>query len=278
MSIVAVERMWSRDSSNLSSLGNGRLKMTVQEGYQVVHSVDATQIEIQSAAGLPTVDSIYPGTSFVYTNSLAPQRVSPIMSVVIANYEGETDEGPELPEISYTDTSTTASIDEDWNGAPIVTTAGESIAGVTTEISDPVMRVRRKYRSFSQYATAAYRRATNSDIFNGWPPGTARLTQFDAKYVGNLTDGYWDVTATITFRFPYRTTPDKAWYARVLNQGYEYLDGGRRKRATEEDGAPVTSPVLLKQDGSIERYAASAYWLEFQLYDSLPYNALGLLA
>jgi hypothetical protein len=278
MTILDVTKMWSRDGSTVTSVGSGKYKMTVQEGYQVVHSVDATQLEIMSAASLPAIDSQYAGTDFVYLNSLAPQRVSPIMSVVVVNYQGETAEGGfEYPEISYTDASTTAAIDEDYNGKPIVTKAGEPIEGITKEIADPVMRIRRKYRSFSQYATARYRDATNSDTFNSWPAGTARLTQFDAKLVGDPTRGYWDVTATITFRWPYRTSPAHAWYARVRHEGYDYLDSGKRLRATNESGEPVNRPVLLKTNGDIERNAANAVWLEFQLYDSLPFNALGLL-
>jgi hypothetical protein len=98
--------------------------------------------------------------------------------------------------------------------------------------------------------------------------------------------GYWEITAQIQFRYPYRTTPDKAWYARVRHEGfYEKINVGTKKaivRAVDGNKEPMTRKVLLDNNGyrlqpPAEGEQQNAVWLEFKLYDSLPFNALGLL-
>jgi hypothetical protein len=143
--------------------------------------------------------------------------------------------------------------------------------------------------SFSPYVQARYRRAVNSDNFLGWPPGTAKLMKFSASNVFGETGGYWEITAQIRFRYPYRTTAEKAWYARVRHEGfYEKIDlsgpgaGTRIVRAVDGNKEPMTRKVLLASDGyrlpvPAEGEEQIANWLEFKLYDSLPFNALGLL-
>ena len=86
------------------------------------------------------------------------------------------------------------------------------------------------------------------------------------------------MTASIRFRYPFNTTPEKAWYARVRHEGfYEKLSDGRIVRAIDDNGEPTTKPVLLKEDGTRETVSENAYWLEFKRYQPLPYNVLGLL-
>ena len=280
MTIHSVDKMWSRDSSDFEVIEGNAVRVAIREAYQVVHSEDATPLEIQGADGIPAANSTYPGTSYVYAMRAAPTRVSPIMSIVEVAYEGESD--ADSPEIRYTDVGADMEIDEDFDGNPIVTDCGEFMEGVVAQFADPQLIVRRKFLEFDQFLTAAYRRATNSDFFNGWPPGTARLTQFDAELVGGEVTGHWMVTATITFRFPYRTTADKAWYARTLHQGYyenkpSNLFPTNIVRAKDAAGEPTVRPVLLKPGGVRETNPFNAYWKEWKLYDSLPYNSLGLL-
>ena len=53
-------------------------------------------------------------------------------------------------------------------------------------------------------------------------------------------------------------------------------------RAVDDNKEPVTKEVLLDARGfripeAAEGEVQIAHWLEFKLYDSLPYNALGLI-
>jgi hypothetical protein len=243
---------------------------------------------VYTSAGLPLVGDLYPGTFAIDCKTLTPERVSPIMAIVTANYSGES--GPtdgtsspiDLPySIEWGGSTTDEAIDEDWNGKPIVTKNGEPIEGLTERLTDDVVTIERAFLTVNRYALRAYRRATNSDTFLGWPPGTARIMDDNAKavFVGGVIK-YWNVRATIQFREPFRTTPDKAWYKRVRHEGILVRD----TPGAEPDIAfglktktPVTKPILLKADGTRETNPDNAHWLEFQTLGSLPYNALGLV-
>jgi hypothetical protein len=243
---------------------------------------------VYNSSGLPLVGHLYPGAFGIDCKSLSPQRVSPIMAIVTANYSGEV--GPtditsspiDLPySIEWGGTTTDEAIDEDWNGKPIVTKNGEPIEGLTERLTDDVVTIERAYLTVNRYALRAYRRATNSDTFLGWPPGTARIMDDNAKavFVGGVIK-YWHVRAVIQFREPFRTTAAKAWYKRVRHEGILVRDsaGSKPHVAWDETGkTPVTKPVLLKEDGTKETNPEAAHWLEFKVLGSLPFNALGLV-
>lgn len=175
--------------------------------------------------------------------------------------------------------TTDEAIDEDWNGKPIVTANNEPIDGLTERLTDDVVTIQKSYLTVNRYALRAYRRAVNSDTFLGWPPGTARI--IDDQAVAVFVSGiirYWDVTVSIQFREPFRTTPDKAWYKRVRHEGFLVRDnpGDPPHIAWDGNKTPVTSKVLLKENGTEETDPAAAHWLQFQTLGSLPFNALGL--
>jgi len=296
--IYAVTKMWSRTGSTASSTDNGRgFDISFREAYQITHDPGTSLIDIYTTSlgpnQLPAINSLYPGTTSVFYDSASPSYVSPIMTIVEYTASGKFGpNGPEdnplnqPPKIDWTDTKTDEPIDVDFDGNPIVTINNEPIEGITAKIADQVVTIQRNYAAFSPYATAAYRRSVNSDTFLGYPAGTAKLIRFNAKEVrGDGLPAYWDVTASIQFRLPYRTTNAKAWYKRVLHQGYMVKDATTNapRRAIEKDlnsssgENPTAKPVLLTATGYIETNPANATFREFKVYDSLPYNALGLL-
>jgi hypothetical protein len=300
--------MWSRTGSSASSTDEGRgFDISFREAYQVTHDPGISMYQIYTATAgpqpLPAINSPYPKTfnpttglpatffDFVFYRSASPTVVSPIMTIV--EYEASGSFGPlgpndsplnQPPKIDWTDAETDEPIDVDFDGVPICTINGEPIEGITAKIADQVVTIQRNYALFSPAITAAYRRSVSSDLFLGYAAGTAKMIRFSAKEVrGEDLPAYWDVTASIQFRLPYRTTAAKAWYKRVLNQGFYIKDGTKRRRATERDldstapAVPMVKPVLLKTDGTIETNPASATFLEFKVYGALPYNALGLI-
>ena len=57
-----------------------------------------------------------------------------------------------------------------------------------------------------------------------------------------------------------------------------HLVGDEPERAKDRKNNQETSqPVLLKEDGTEEFDPENAHFLEFQIYQPLPYNALGLV-
>lgn len=279
--------MWSNQSGTAESPDGRTRTITMQRGFTVTLAASDALEVVYNASGLPLVGDLYPGAAFVFCDSLQPQRVSPIMAMVVATYKGEVGPGGltsspiDLPySIVWRGATTDEAIDEDWNGKPIVTANNEPIDGLTERLTDDVVTIQRAYLTVNRYALSAYRRATNSDTFLGWPPGTARIIddQAEAVFIGG-TIGYWIVTASIQFRVPYRTTAARAWWKRVRHEGFLVRDAAGEPPHIAWDGnkTPVTRKVLLKENGTEETNPDNAYWKEFQTLGSLPFNALGLI-
>lgn len=292
--------MWSNQSGTAESPDGRSRTLTMQRGFTVTLAASDPLEVVYTASGLPLLGDLYPGAASVFCATLQPQRVSPIMAMIIATYKGEI--GPsgvgsspaDLPySIVWRGATTDEAIDEDWNGRPIVTVNDEPIEGLTERLTDDVVTIQKAYLTVNRYALRAYRRAVNSDTFLGWPPGTARIIddQAEAVFIGGSI-AYWIVTVSIQFREPFRTTPDRAWWKRVRHEGFYVRDwisptnsySKPRLAWDPVTKTPVTRPVLLDEfgvqipprDGQVIGQA-TAHWLEFQVLGSLPYNALGLV-
>lgn len=291
MSIQSVDKMWSRSTGDATFSDRFRkLDVSFDEAYQVLHDPNETKLSIFQAPGIPSAGTSYPGFPFVVVQSASIESLSPILSIVNVRYSGEV--GPvgqagqspsplfAPPKIDYDDVETEEDVDEDFDGNPIATANNEPIVGLKRPIADQTVTIRRNFSTFNSYVQSRYRQAVNSDTFLGWPPGTARITKFSASNVIDRYLGYWEVTATIQFRYPYKTTPDKAWYRRTLHQGFlERISGATDKivRAVDDDQMPLNKPVLLDADGYRIPDGDPPYYLEFKIFDSLPFSALGLI-
>ena len=282
MPALEVTEMWSKPTYDVRVEDNvKKFVVKLQKAFQITSTPNATEWEIYQATGIPALE-----------------RVSPILWMMTVDFNGELgpgdEEDPEAPNnpifapprIDWDDVEQELEVDEDYDGNPVQTVNKEPIEGVKAAIADQTVMIKRNMVSFSPYVQARYRRAVNSDTFLGWPPGTAKITKLSASLVHSEEMGYWEITAQIQFRYPYRTTPDKAWYARVRHEGfYEKIDVGTKKvivRAVDGNKEPMTRKVLLDNNGyrlqpPAEGEQQNAVWLEFKLYDSLPFNALGLL-
>ena len=299
-------KMWSNQSSNATTSENFRkFEVTFSETYQITTSFDATELDVYTQAGLPGIAQSYPGFPFVVAEAAQLQRVSPIFWLATINYRGEiggitqSGGGSEPsnptsplyapPRITWDDVETSEDIDVDFDGDPITNTAGQPVKGVKALFSDQLLTVTRNFLVFNTYTQAVYRRSVNSDLFLGWPPGTCKLMKLSAQNVITQTAGgnepsfgYWQVTGVFQFRFPYNTTPDKAWYARYVSMGLKQRDSsGKLVAVTDDNNDVTTTPQYLDEDGKQIKPPAGTtptpYWIETKLYGSLPYNALGLI-
>lgn len=287
MTILSVDKMWSRSSSEASVTDNFRkFDVSFREAYQVLHDPNEPALNIYQAPGIPAAGSFFPGFPFVVCDTAQLERVSPIFTIVNVEYNGEIAPGPTgqapsplfaPPKIDWDDVETEEEVDEDFDGKAIETRNGEPYKGVKRPVADQTVTIRRNFATFNPYIQSRYRQAVNSDTFVGWPPGTARITKFSASNVIDKNFGYWEVTATIQFRVPYRTTPDKAWYKRIVHEGLYERVNGRIRLAIDGDGKDVNKPVLLDASGARLSPGSSPVFLEFKIFDSLPYNALGLI-
>ena len=271
-------KMWSRDGFSIKSDRGLRKTAEIINGYQITVPATYTEEQVSDVQGVPRIGDSLPNLSDMRVKSRSFTRSSPILWIGIIRYEGtNVDPVGEPPDIEWTDTQSQEDIDEDWNGNATVTANKEPIEGIKMDIADTVLSVKRSFRSFNPYLTHQYRHSVNSDLFLDYPPGMARLVGYSAKQAYDENDnGYWEVSARVQFRFPYRTTPHRAWWARVRHEGYYERVGQRIVRAVDENKEETSRPVLLAQDGT-RLFTDQAYWIEFQRYGYLPYNALGLV-
>jgi hypothetical protein len=294
MTIDHVELSWSKAGSGVSTSDGRTFTFTNRQGYQVTHSADATDNEILNATGIPSLGAFFPGT-IVPCKSKNREVVSPIFSMVLCDFSIELSgsDGGENPDpaqdpvnappvIEWSDETSNEPIDQtaDDTPKPIQTVNGEKINGVTIDIADPVLVVQKNFANYNPHLIHQYRMAVNSDTFYSFAPGTARLISAPGKLVGSGGNLYWQVTARFKFRYPYNTTAEKAWYARVLHEGFRVKETGSGDliHATDEAGNKVVTPVPINSLG-FQIAAADAEddseWLEFKRYKSLPFNALG---
>jgi hypothetical protein len=298
--ILEVTLMWSAPAYSITTSDNFRkTNAKFQKVFQVVTKPESTEADLFFDERLPSPgDSFSSDFPFIYAEGTSLTQVGPIFWMATVDYSGElalkedeTYDNPLFapPRIDWDDVETEEETDEDFDGRPIQTKNGEAITGVAALIPDQTVTIKRNLLLFNPYVQARYRRSVNSDLFLGWPPGTAKLVKLSASNVVTKELAYWEVTGQVRFRFPYRTTPEKAWYKRVMHKGYnERIElsgpgaGTAIVRAVDDNKEPVTKEVLLDARGfripeAAEGEEQIAHWLEFKLYDSLPYNALGLI-
>jgi len=280
MTVQNVTRMWSKTGGSLSSAKLSAIDQVWSntEGYQVLCEIGDEEDAIVAASGIPRIGDQHATGIYSYCERVDPQRVSPIFWVVTVSYRGLLNE--DAVDVEWSDSQTTEPIDRDINGRAIVTVNLEPVDGLSMDVADQVVVITRKFLSINTAGIAAYRRATNSDTFLGWPPGTARLVGFSAKnrFVYGGLQEEWNVTARIQFRQPYaNTTAAQAWYKRWRHEGLYIKDSAIIRRATDDQGQEMTKPVLLKVDGTQETNPDNAYFVHTQVYGSLPYSALGLI-
>ena len=282
MTVQSVTKMWSKTGGARTSEKADPLdqKWAITEGYQV-ESEPGDGIDLIDAA--MTVEGVnigveHPDITGIFCRGISPQQISPIFWQVLIAWEGET--ATASVDVEWTDVTTTEPVDRDFDGNAIVTDNGEQVEGLTMDVSDQICVIRRKFITVNTASIRQYRRATNSDTFLGWPPGTARLVGYSAKnqFRFQAAQELWDVTARIQFREPYaNTTTEEAWYKRWRHEGLYVKDGTVIRRAVDELGQERTKPVLLQDGGEEETDPDAAVFKHTKVYDSLPYSGLGLI-
>lgn len=278
---------WS-GSSSTSTLNNNLRTLDYQpvEVYDVTCTPDAIDLDVYTAAGLPVPGQLYHNLPGVFAKGAKATCISPVLWKVAIEYTGFADPTgiqnsplliPAL--LGYDDVETEEEIDEDFDGNPIMTACFEPVRGIKSVFCDRVITIKKNWPVFNDYVASAYRRSVNSDTFLGWPPGTAKMMRLAAQQV---KDSYYEVTAVVQCRIPYRTTAAKAWYARWVHEGFwhkKLIGSGPEFQIVRAltEGQPTEEKVLLDANGFRLPDGNTPVWKETKRYNSLPFNALGLL-
>ena len=290
MTIENVTEMWDQVARE-TRVTEKEFTTTRRRAWQVIHSAGENEDTIERAPGI-SLGSIYPGLPYVRAKSRSMQKLSPIHSMVVIEYEGligeqQRDPFDTRPIIDFLTTSTTEAIDEDVYGAPIMTKAGERYENVTDERPDRVIQIRRNFKTFITAAVDPFLVSYNADMFLNYVPGQVRCKSLDATtvYIGDSTNFYYSVTGRFECRTLTRASvPQKTWFKRIRHEGFYCLEddpfnpGTSIKTHARVRGKPVSRPVLLDADGKqLPDTATTATWQEWQTRVFLPYAALNFL-
>lgn len=232
---------------------------------------------------IPTAKSRHPYFTYLFCDNVDVTRQGPRHFVVACTFKSapykqqENPTGPlnEPVQISYFTIGTDGACEEDIDGKPIATRVGELIYGVTRTFSDLGIRLTKNFATFDPPSFYLFINAVNADTYLGFPPGTLWVASISADEQFFDEVPYWKVSVEIHARKPYRTSNDKAWWVRYRHQGYRAfydLAGDTYVLKVTRGGEPVTSPVLLDEDGyeipESPTEEPTAVWLESQIYET----------
>ena len=281
-----VQEMFSEDLGQTVD-DKGWISNRISRTLSVVSDAPSTPIAVRILAPIPRINDPHPEGFIFRVTDVNVVRESPIYFIVTVTYqsaprpEGNENQPPyELPvDIEWSGESSEEQIDQDADGNPIIVPGTrELIQGLTRPVDDLVGTFRKNVLLFNPVSILYYKNTVNSDTFLGFDPGIARIK--DIKATNSIKDDvpFWILTVTIAFRVPYQTTSAKAWYKRVLCQGYYEIVDSKVVRATDDQKMPVTSPILLSSTtGERLPTGSSAEWLEFKVFESIAFNGLGLI-
>ena len=226
MTIQSVTEAWSRRGTTQSSQDGLTFTLSQSIGQQVVHSYDATDVEILDDSRVYQIGQFHPGT-YAICKRRSVSKVGLIFSIVSHEFEGEIGPGGLIDnplnkpvEYEWGQATSTEPIDVDVYGRPIVTANGEEIVGLTKEISDSVLIMRKNFAIFTPWLQQAYLNSVNSDLFANWLPGTGKMKTLTAKQIKFGAFEYFEVNATVQFRVAYNTIPERAWWSRNRHEGF----------------------------------------------------------
>jgi hypothetical protein len=145
MSVINVTRMWSKTGGQGSSAkyDNFATQFSLTECYQVLAEIGDTTPTIADSGLLPAYgDQHFSGVD-AYVRKKQAEQISPILWQVTIGYEGQPFD-PNV-DIEWTDSTSTEPIDRDFDGRAILTANYEPVDGLSMEISDSVVVIRRKF-------------------------------------------------------------------------------------------------------------------------------------
>lgn len=281
MSLTVTEKF--AIDAGYESPNNQLFTTTARRYFDVILGGSETILDVLTSTDLPQVPSLHPTIPFLRQSGLGVRRLSPVHYEVTANYgaqgNGKPNTNPldEVAQVEFDAIVSEEEFDTDINGDAMVMVTGEAFnPRIRVPVYDNVIRVTRNLppNKVDPNTISAYRNSVNNDNWYGLPPGTVRITMFKAQSISDDEQTYWRVSAEFQIRrgAP-RTTDDKAWYKRVLAEGYMACFAAGQK-PFRFGGAKVLHKV---SDGTYISNKANAEWYEFQVFESKSFNDLGLI-
>lgn len=200
---------------------------------------------------------------------------------IVVDYMGVEDPTAQPAEVEYSPTRYQKALVKDVAGVAVVNTAKDPFeTGITVDRTRFTLTLTKAVLAWDPVAALEYQDSLNQFPFlqATHPPGFAGLTcklNLGAKRVRrkgtiNIPENfYWLRTSTIDI-------DKEGWKVKVRNAGFNEIVHGVKRQITD-GGVPVTSPQLLKADGSrLPHGDPIPDPLEFDGYFVKDWSALGL--
>lgn len=268
----------------------GKLVLTASRSWSVVLSEPGdspTKVKqsLQQAGELPNEGDAHPDNSFLICRNVNIVEDDHIYYLAKAIYRSIPFEAGEAGEpwdtsatVSYRSVTSTADVDEDYNGE-IIANPGtdEPVFGVQRRVSDVLAIIKRPFLVFSGPTIRGFMDKVNTDTFLGFPPGEGMVQTISADESTYEQIKYYNVTAEILFRTPYRTTSSKSWYHRRILKGYyeKIPNQTEPKRIVDLEKNPVSTPHLIDDTGLRLDPGSTPYTEERKLYGEVAFSGMG---
>ena len=294
MAVLSFIESWEKTAGSTSTGEPNSGQTTATRKFTVTFDVGTLAPEILAFPGVPQTGEPHTWGDQLVCRGCRVRFTGPASGEVTANYERaraieeneEQNSGSspldEPAQIRVGTTKTEAPVDEDINGEPIVTVNNEPIYGVTRQFSDTQLQITKNLSvaQFALTAVSSFNDHVNSAAFLGFPPGRLKLDDIQAEQVNEEDLAYWRVTAVILDRRPVFTTDERAWWKRVRHEGFRVNNGTamdpKIENAVDRNADPVTSPVLLDENGMRIEDVNNAHWLEFEVFPTTDFNSFGI--
>lgn len=292
MALLSITPKIRRDYGDTAPLDSQSVVPRTRLHYDLVFDVGTSDDEIKNDLRVPQPKQLLGPGQFLRVVERDVSRSSQIMGELAVQYEspalGLATHNPldVRPHVRGTTIATEVEIDTDIDGNAILTVTKEKFDPLPrATVRIPLLHVERNVAFDPSAVIAQYMcsplPATNSDLFRGTPVGA--LTVWDMSFEEVFADDY--VFYKFVVEFARRdaapgSTVDKAWWLRVLAQGYlvSVLLPVAGFAPAHIDGVPVIKPVRhAVATGDILDFFDPDEWYEFNIRPSLPFYSIGIL-
>lgn len=142
-----------------------------------------------------------------------------------------------------------------WDGntqKPLVNSAFDYFEGLTTEEAECRATISANRATFPLADAVDVTNTVNDSTYLGAPPHRWKCIgisgQQQTEVVNDVQINYWAITTELAYR-------QTGWNLLLPDVGYNYLEGGEKKRAYvlfEGEQVPAVNPVALNNDGTLK--------------------------
>lgn len=162
---------------------------------------------------------------------------------------------------------------KDRDGNPVVNSAGDQFDPLPEkDDARGILIVTRNESQFNPSVAEAYYNSINQSTFMGFAKWKMKVANISATgpHVENDVTYY-----KVSYEFHYKRD---TWVCKLLDRGFQYLDGSSKRRFKDADGQDVGVPQLLDGQGEPLVSSAAEEFLDFWFYEEVDFSIFGIPA